>query len=71
MDGGKKELFFEYKSKEYGDSACNERLRRRAKIRIRPEEADFMKRNFAPLYKSDLELSKIPRSAQLRDVQLG
>ena len=50
--GGNRRLFFEYQSTKYHDSAGNERLHLRSKIRIKPDAADFLKRHRAYLYSS-------------------
>lgn len=52
VGGSKRRLFFEYESKEYFDSARNERLYLRAGIRIKPDAAEFLKKYRAPLYNS-------------------
>lgn len=52
VNGSRKELFFEYESIQYFDSARNERLRSGAKILIKPDAAAFLKKYGAHLRNS-------------------
>lgn len=52
VNGNRKQVFFEYESKKYFDSARNERLRRGSHIRIKPDAAAFLKKYGAHLRNS-------------------
>ena len=52
IDGRNHRVFYNYWSKEYHDSARNERLYLDRPMQLNPKAVDFFRRNFAPLYNS-------------------
>ncbi len=52
VDGRNRCVFYRYWSKEYHDSARNEKLYLDRPMQLNPKAVDFFRRNFAPLYNS-------------------